>query len=137
MAVLGDYFWPFTIYCFFHLILVGSPFFFFFFKILKGPTNLNKKSNNKKFSPHGNCFKKIDYFWKSHFQILVFDKQQMKWFQTRKRKLQEETQNSLDEVVNDFWESCSVALLIKCSEHYKKFPEKCHCKRWDLQQRPI
>ena len=31
-----------------------------------------KKSNSKNFCPHGNRFKKIDYFWNFHFQILVY-----------------------------------------------------------------
>ena len=53
----------------------------------------------KNFCPHGNCFKAL------------FDKRQVKWLHTRKRKLQEETQKSLDEVVIESFEkvihSCS------------------------------
>ena len=45
------------------------------------------------------------------FQILVFDKRQVKWLHARKRKLQEEIQKSLDEVVIESFEkvihSCS------------------------------
>ena len=89
---------------FFHLIFVGSPFFF---KILKALQL--KKSYDENFCPHGNCFKKIDYIWKSCFQKLVFDKWQMKWHQTKKRKLQEEIQKSLDKVVKEHWEICSMA----------------------------
>ena len=40
-------------------------------------------------------------FLKNYFQILVFGKWQMKWLQTRKRKLQEEIRKSLDEVVKE------------------------------------
>ena len=36
------------------------------------------------------------------FEKLVFDKRQIKWLQTRKRKLQKEIQKSLDEVVKSF-----------------------------------
>ena len=45
----------------------------------------------------------------------------MKCLQTRKRKLQEEIQKSLDEVVKEIRESRSVALLIRCSENSKNF----------------
>ena len=38
-------------------------------------------------------------FLKNYFQILIFDKQQKKLRQTRKKKLQEEIHESLDEVV--------------------------------------
>ena len=69
-----------------------------------------KKSYGEKFCHHGNCFKKIDYFWKSCFQKLVFDKRKMIWLQTRKRKLQEEIQKSLDEVVEELQESRSQLL---------------------------
>ena len=45
------------------------------------------------------------------FQIVVFDKQQINWLQTRKRKLQEEIQQkSLDEFVKELWESRSQLL---------------------------
>ena len=50
----------------------------------------------------------------------------MKWLQTRKRELQEEIQKTLDEVVKE--KLFTVALLIRCSEHSTKFPEKCPCK---------
>ena len=36
-----------------------------------------------------NLKKLLDYFSKSCFQILVFDKRQVKWLRTRKRKFQE------------------------------------------------
>ena len=82
-----------------------------FFKILKALHKSElQKSYVENFCPHGNCFKKIDYFWKSYFQKLVFDKRQIKWLQTRKRKLQEEIQKSLDEVVKELWESRSQLL---------------------------
>ena len=45
----------------------------------------------------------------------------MKCLQTRKRKLQEEIQKSLDEVVKEIRESRSVALLIRCFENSKNF----------------
>ena len=38
-------------------------------------------------------------FLKNYFQILIFDKRQIKLLQTRKKKLQEEIHESLDEVV--------------------------------------
>ena len=76
-------FWKFGRF-FFHLIFVGSPFFF---KILKALHKFElKKSYDENFCPHGNCFKKIDYIWKSCFQKLIFDKWQMKWYQTKKKK---------------------------------------------------
>ena len=96
-----------------------------------------KKSYRESFCPHGNCFNKIDYFWNPCFQVLVFDKWQMKWLQRRKRKLQEEMQKSIVEVVKELQESCSVSLLMRCSKHSTKSPEKCPCKCWDLQQRHI
>ena len=88
---------------FFHLIFFGLPFFCFF-KILKALHKFELIS-----APHGNCFKKIDYFWKSCFQILVFGRAQVKWLQTRKRKLQE-IQKSSDKVVKDCREICSQLL---------------------------
>ena len=92
---------------FVHLIFVGSPFF----QNTKSSTQIwIKKSCGENFCHHGNCFKKIDYFWKSCFQILVFDKRQMKRLQTRKTKLQEEIQKNLDEVVKELWESRSQLL---------------------------
>ena len=45
---------------FFHLIFVGSPFF----QNTKSSSQIwIKKSYGENFCPHGNCFKKIDYFW--------------------------------------------------------------------------
>ena len=44
---------------------------------------------------------KINYFSRSCFQISVFDKGQMQWFQIRKRKLQEKILKSLEEVVHN------------------------------------
>ena len=38
-------------------------------------------------------------FLKNYFQILIFDKRQMKLLQTEREKLQEEIHESLDEVV--------------------------------------
>ena len=73
------------------------------------------------------------------FQILVFDKRQVKWLQTRKRKLQEEIRKSLDEVVIESFEkvihSCSTDKMFW--KFQKKFQEKCPCKHWDLQQKLI
>ena len=90
---------------FFHLIFVRSPFF----QNTRSSSQIwIKKSYSENFCPHGNCFKKIGYCWLwSCFQILVFGKQQIKWLQTRKRKLQIEIQKSLDKVVKKLWESCS------------------------------
>ena len=90
---------------FFHLIFVRSPFF----QNTRSYSQIwIKKSYSENFCPHGNCFKKIGYCWLwSCFQILVFGKQQIKWLQTRKRKLQKEIQKSLDEVVKKLWESRS------------------------------
>ena len=45
--------------------------------------------------------RKLIVFESLVFEKLVFDKRQMKWLQTRKRKLQEEIQKSLDEVVKE------------------------------------
>ena len=97
-------FWKFWKY-FFHLIFVRSPFF----QNTRSSSQIwIKKSYSENFCPHGNCFKKIGYCWLwSCFQILVFGKQQIKWLQTRKIKLQKEIQKSLDKVVKKLWESCS------------------------------
>ena len=48
-----------------------------------------RKLVQRKFPSEGNFSKKIDYFSKPCYQILVFDKQQVKWLQTRKIKSQE------------------------------------------------
>ena len=42
--------------------------------------------------------RKLIIFSKSYLQIIVFDKQQVKWLQTRKGKYQEKLLNSLEEV---------------------------------------
>ena len=47
---------------------------------------------------------------KLSFQISVFDKRQVKWLKTRKRKLQEDIQKSLDEIVKEFHKSPSQLL---------------------------
>ena len=65
----------------FHLIFVGSPFF----QNTKSSSQIwIKKSCGKISCPHGNCFKKIDYFWKSCFQILVFDNDKWNGFKQEK-----------------------------------------------------
>ena len=61
----------------FHLIFTGSPFFAFFESTTCSSQIWIKISHGKNFCPHGNCFKKIDDFLKSSFQILVFDKRQV------------------------------------------------------------
>ena len=89
--------------CFFHLIFVGSTFFF---KILKALHKFELKNLTVKVSvPMVTALRKL--LLKNYFQILVFDKRQMKWLQTRKRKLQEEIHKNRDEVVKDLWESRS------------------------------
>ena len=89
---------------FFHLIFVGSTFFFF--KILKALHKFELKNLTVKVSvPMVTALRKL--FLKNYFQILAFDKRQMKWLQTRKRKLQEEIHKNLHEVVKDLWESRS------------------------------
>ena len=60
------------------------------------------------------------------FEKLVFDKWQMKWLQTRKRKLQEEIQKSLAEakVIKELWESRSQLLywqdVLNIPQNYQK-----------------
>ena len=95
---------------FFHLIFVGSPPFFVFQNTKSSSQIWIQMSYGKNFYPHGNCFKKIDYFWKFCFQIFVFDKRQVKSLHTRKRKLQEEIPESLEQVVKEFRESRSQLL---------------------------
>ena len=118
---------------FFHLIFAGSTFFF---KILKALHKFELKNPTVKVSvPMLIALRKL--LLKNYFQILIFDKRQMKLLQTRRKKLQEEIHESLDEVVKEHWESRLQFLLKRCSEHSTTFPEKCPCKRWDLQQRHI
>ena len=86
---------------FFHLIFAGSTFFF---KILKALHKFELKNPTVKVSvPMLIALRKL--LLKNYFQILIFDKRQMKLLQTRRKKLQEEIHESLDEVVKEHWES--------------------------------
>ena len=48
-----------------------------------------EKNVSENYQVSQNLKKFLDYFSKSCFQILVFDKRQVKWLRTRKRKFQE------------------------------------------------
>ena len=75
----------------FHSIFVRSPFFVF--SNTKSSSQIwIEMSNGENFYRYG--FKKIDYFWNSSSQILVFDKGQVKWLQTRKRKFKKKYQRT-------------------------------------------
>ena len=71
---------------FFHLIFAGSTFFF---KILKALHKFELKNPTVKvYVPMLVALRKL--FLINYFQILIFDKRQMKLLQTRRKKLQEE-----------------------------------------------
>ena len=112
-SIHDRYFWKFW-RCFFSFNLSWIALFCFFNIITKSSSQIwIQMYYGKNFCPRGNVFKKIDYFWNSCFQILVFDKRQMKWLQTRKRKLQEEIPNNLEEIVKELRESCPRLLCWK------------------------
>ena len=120
---------------FFHLIFVGSTFFFF--QNTKSSSQIwIKKSYGESFCPHGNCFKKIIFeklfsnigFWQTTNEMASNKKKK-----ASRRNTQEPTRSRQRSLRKSF----TISLLIRCSEHSTKFPEKCPCKRWDLQQRHI
>ena len=104
-SIHDRYFWKFW-RCFFSFNLSWIALFCFFNIITKSSSQIwIQMYYGKNFYPRGICFKKIDYFWNSCFQILVFDKRQVKWLQTKKRKPQEEILHNSEEVVKELRES--------------------------------
>ena len=104
-SIHDRYFWKFW-RCFFSFNLSWIALFCFFNIITKSSSQIwIQMYYGKNFYPRGICFKKIDYFWSSCFQILVFDKRQVKWLQTKKRKPQEEIRHNSEEVVKELRES--------------------------------
>ena len=66
-----------------------------------------------------NVLRKLTIFSKSYLQIIVFDKQQVKWLQTRKGKYQEKILNSLEEVALS-WSPNNPANICWSSTHLQR-----------------